>query len=213
MILIPTIPQPNHEELRYCLRLIEIHHPEQEVTICGYLPEWLTNVNYLPFNDSPNYQFKARNIYNKIVHTFEQTGVDDLLFFNDDHFIFATVDYYHHKGKMTTEGRAPNGTYTALLRNTMQQFPNCNDFDTHCPIWYNNERFKALSQLDWTIPHGYGIKTSYCTLNGIEGEYYPDLKFRDTIGDLTNRLYFSTSNETNLLPLKNLLTNKSKFEK
>lgn len=211
MILIPLRYQPSYEELRYCLRAIEAHHPTDRIMIAGSLPPWINNVIHLPMEDNPHHEFKARNIYLKIAEAFKYC--DELLFFNDDHIILSPVNYLHHKGVMTTDNRQSNGTYTALLRNTLHLFPGCNDYDTHCPIWYDKEKFKQLTAMDWNKPHGYGIKTSYCMLNKLEGQYYPDLKFRRTIGNIENRLYFSTNDSCDLNPLKAIYPVKSKFER
>jgi hypothetical protein len=212
MIVIPLTQQNSYEEIRYCLRAIDKFHEEQQVMIVGNtLPEWVKNITHLLHNDYPHFEFKARSIYEKILSAFDY--MDEMLFFNDDHIILAKVDYLHHKGKMDPNDRHKNGSYTALLRNTSAQFPGCMDYDTHCPIWYEKEKFKNLAQLNWNKPHGYGIKTSYCSLNNLTGTYYPDLKFRQTIGDIEGRLYFSTDNCTNLTPLKDLFPVKSKFER
>ena len=211
MIFIPLRNQTSYEELRYCLRAIELHHPDQEVMIAGTLPNWIKNVIHLPFTDAIHHEFKARNIYLKIKEGFRYT--DEMLFFNDDHIIQAPVDYLHHKGLMIIENRHQNGTYTALLRNTLRQFPGCYDYDTHCPIHYNKEMFAKLETLDWNKPHGYGIKSSYCALNNLVGTFYPDLKFRHKIGDIEGRLYFSTDDSCDLSKLKEILPNRSKFEK
>lgn len=211
MIVIPLKQQPSYNELIYCLRAIEIHHPEQEVMIVGSLPTWIKNVIHLPFKDGLHHEYKARNIYLKIKEAFRYC--DEMIFFNDDHIILAPVDYIHHKGLMTIDNRHTLGTYTALLRNTMAKFPGCMDFDTHCPIVYNKENFAKLEALDWNKPHGYGIKTSYCMLNGIVGGFYPDLKFRHTIGDIEGRMYFSTDDSCDLSKLKEIYKNRCKFEK
>lgn len=213
MILIPLIRNGENDELRYCLRGIEQHHPELPVAIAGYLPEWVKNVTHIPFQDNKNYEYKTRNIYLKILAAFKLT--DRVLFFNDDHFIQAPVDYYHHKGKMTLEGRVKNGTYYRLLQNTTETFPGCNDYDTHCPIWYERNQFEKLAALDWNRNYAYGIKTAYCVLNGITGEYYPDLKFRDRVNldKVKGRPYFSTSDCCDIRPLQQLYPNKSKYER
>lgn len=211
MIVIPLRYQPSHNELRYCLRAIQQHHPEQDVTIVGYLPDWCKNTYHITATDNPNHEYKARSIYEKILLAFEY--MDEMLFFNDDHIILAPVTYLHHKGAIDLTNRQSNGTYTALLRNTVTRFPGCMDYDTHCPIWYKRSMFEKLKELNWSKPHGYGIKTSYCMLNGLEGEYYPDLKFRQTIGNIENRLYFSTDDCTNLEPLKALFPKPSRFER
>lgn len=211
MIVIPLRIQPQYEELRYCLRAIEKYHPEQEILLVGAKPDWGKMMYHISHYDNPNHERKAQNIYNKILLAFEFT--DKLLFFNDDHIILSPVNYLHHKGPIDLSTRQSNGTYTALLRNTLKVFPGANDYDTHCPIYYEKEKFNKLSILDWDKPHGYGIKTSYVYLNKLQGEFYPDLKFRQTIGNIEGRLYFSTDDCTNLIPLKIIFPNKSRFEK
>lgn len=212
MILIPLIRTGENDELRYCLRGIAQYHPEQEVMIAGHLPQWVRNVQHVPFRDNQNYEYKTRNIYLKILEAFKHS--DRVLFFNDDHFIQAQVDYVHHKGQMTMAGRNASGTYARLLQNTMETFPGCNDYDTHCPIWYERDKFAKLAALDWDRHYAYGIKTAYCVLNGIAGEHYPDLKFtaKVIISQTKGRPYFSTSDSCDIRPLAQLYPNKSKFE-
>jgi hypothetical protein len=213
VIIIPLRIQPTYEELRYCLRAIEQYHPEQKVMIVGELPHWVRGVMHVSYPDNPHYEYKARNIYSKVAAAFKAVDCSELLFMNDDHIILAPVTYLHHKGVMDPNDRHKYGSYTALMRNTVQVFGHVMDYDTHCPIWYNREMFSKLATLDWNKPHGYGIKTSYCALNNLQGEYYPDLKFDRAIGDITGRLYFSTGDNCNLDGLKKLFPNKSKFER
>lgn len=211
MIVIPLIQQANYDELRYCLRGIEKQHPKEDVMLVGALPTWAKNIIHLPHQDSRHCEFKARNIFHKIISAFDYC--EKMIFFNDDHIIFEPVTYLHHKGLMTTEGRSPNGTYTALLRNTMQQFPGCYDYDTHCPIVYEKEAFLRLKTLNWNKPFGYGIKSSYAAINGLKGEFYQDVKFSRVVGDFKGRKYISTLDGCDLRPLNAVYPNKSKFER
>ena len=87
------------------------------------------------------------------------------------------------------------------------------DYDTHCPIVYQKETFKALNIFNWEKPYAIGIKTAYANIAQLKGEFYPDLKFKTTIGDISNRLYFSTGDNCNLAPLHKIYPHKSKFEK
>lgn len=212
--VIPLREQDSYEELRYCLRSLDKYHPGIKLIIVGpKKPDWLINCKHILFRDAEHHEWKSKNIFDKTIAAFKHAR--NLLFLNDDHILFAPVDYYHHKGplEMNIAGRNPIGTYTQTLMNTYKVYGNVNDFDTHCPIWYEKENFEKLWKLDWTVPHGYGIKTSYCAANNIAGEFYPDMKFMDKIGDLTNRLYISTDDNCILNGFEKLFPYKSRFER
>ena len=205
--------QNNYDELRYALRSLCSHYPETELILIGpQVPAWIKNVQHINFPDATFHEWKAKNIFDKTLAAFKHT--ERLLFMNDDHILLSPVNYSHHKGPLidNIKGRNPIATYTVTLQNTYDVFGEVNDFDTHCPIWYDREAFNKLVELDWTKAHGYGIKTSYCAANGIEGEYYPDLKFMDKVGDYTGRLYFTVDDNCQLLGLKNLFPEKCIFE-
>lgn len=212
-VAIPLKAQTNYNELRFALRSLCKYHPDCELLIIGpKLPDWIKGVSHIKFPDAQFHEWKSKNIYDKVVKAFDHA--DELIFMNDDHMLLAPVNYYHHKGKLVDHisKRNPIGTYTILLQNTYDVFGDVNDFDTHCPIIYKKTEFEKISSLDWSKPHGYGIKTSYCALNGITGEFYPDLKFNDAIGDITGRLYFTTEDTCRLNGLSQLFPDKSKFE-
>jgi len=121
----------------------------------------------------------------------------DFCFFNDDHYILKPINAkdfpYHHKGELIRE---QNGTrYMQTVRNTIEIVgARQMNYDTHCPIIFNAERyrktFEGMKFPEW----GYCLKTLYCWFNNVEGEYYEDLKISDIphYGQLDNRLYFST---------------------
>ncbi len=205
-IIIPLGTGSLHDniELRFCLRSIEkFITGVDEVFMIGERPAWLKNVVHIPAIDRPGSNYKQQNIYTKILAACADPALsDNFLFFNDDHFIlkpfFASMFPYHHKGKMSLECRQPHEPYYKTLKNTMNLHPGCLNFDTHCPIIYNKERFKALKMI-WP-QYGYCIKSVYCSTGNIEGEYYPDLKIQGKktakeIRELiTGRPYFSIGN-------------------
>jgi len=212
-VAIPLKKQAQYNELRYALRSLSLQYPYAEVVLIGpVIPEWVTNIRHIIHEDAKFHEWKSLNIYNKI-----QVALKDyerVLFMNDDHYLLSGVYYSHHKGLLTVEGRNPIGTYTKLLQNTIDALQTgAFDFDTHCPIWYDRDKFAALAALDWTKQHGYGIKSCYCGLNNIEGDYYPDLKFNGHIGDVTGRLYFSTEDTCHIKGLKDLFPNPCVYEK
>lgn len=212
-VAIPLKQQNNYNELKYALRSLCKQYSDCQLIIIGpKLPDWITKITHIDFPDAKGYEYKARNIFEKTLQAFEVT--DRLLFMNDDHILLAQVNYSHHKGKIADNiaSRNPLGCYTQVLKNTEAAFGDVYDFDTHCPIWYDKEKFEKLTVLDWGKLWGYGIKSSYCAVNEIEGEYYPDLKFMDKIRDYTDRLYFTVDDNCQLQGLQQLFPSKSKFE-
>lgn len=214
MVAIPLKKQTNYNELRFALRSLCKVYPDCEVIIIGSLPSWIKGVEYIEYPDANHYEWKSKNIFEKTLKAFELT--DRILFMNDDHILLSPVTYSHHKGRLidNIKARNPIGCYTQTLMNTYERFGDIMDLDTHCPIWYDKEKFEPLKELDWSRMHGYGIKSSYCALNNIEGDFYPDLKFMNRIDrwQLIDRLYFTVDDNCDLSELKNIFPDKCKFE-
>lgn len=225
--IIPLKKQSNYDELRYCLRALCLQYPDIRLVIVGpERPEWINRdceiFRQVWYEDAISYEWKSKNIFDKTLAGFRWSGQDKLLFLNDDHYILAPVDYSHHKGLLKDHiaKRNPLGCYTHTLQNTLQTLGEVGigkiyDFDTHCPIWYEYHRFKNFAHsVDWTKPHGYGIKTLYCSWHNIIGEYYEDIKFHESVkaDEVKDRLYFSTEDGCRLNELEKLFPHKCKFE-
>jgi hypothetical protein len=216
----------NNLELLYCLRSIDTYlKGVGNVFLIGHCPEWVTNVIHIPKDDDSRNRFRDRNIMEKMLVACSDERVSkEFLMIHDDHFLLETVrassfPYVHH-GPMTP---GP-GQYGKTKGNTMAILGrNINDYDSHCPILFNKNMFKsAIAPVDWDKWYGYCLKTIYCVFNGIEGEYYPDLKIRYT-SDMNvremikGRRWFSSSDRAlHHNPLRDLLDelypNKSKYE-
>lgn len=171
-------------ELRYALRSIEKYlNGYGQVFIVGELPEWVNKdlVIHIPKEDDPRNRFRDRNICEKITLACKDKRIShDALMWHDDHFLLEEIEaskfpYVHHG----TMNPGP-GQYGNTKKNTMALFgQNINDYDSHCPILFNKNKFiTASGSIDWSKWYGYCLKTVYCIWNGIEGEYYPDLKIR-----------------------------------
>lgn len=209
-------------ELRYSLRSLAKYQQFRNVYVIGEKPYWLQNVVHVPFDESKQSRFKERNIFGKVLNACSWQGLSkSFLFINDDHFLlepFDTVKYYH-KGPIDLNRKTDD--YKRTLKNTLN-FGCKLDFDTHCPILYSIAGFKTLQRLDWNKPFGYGIKSLYCFLFNIKGEYYPDLKIdkRYSIEELkqltADRKFFSIGDKGLTDTMKQLLhelfPDKSKFE-
>jgi hypothetical protein len=188
-IVIPlgTGSRNNDLELRYALRSIEKYMTGYgDVFIVGDHPDWLRNVIHIPSHDYGDKTYhKERNIYTKIMAAIADYRVtEDFLFMNDDHFLLQDYEagkfpYYCH-GWLSEFMTVTD--YKCTVANMLQLFTDpVPYFDVHCPILYNKYHFKvAMSQLDWSKPFGYCIKTVYCNaVIGLTAQGYPDLKINE----------------------------------
>jgi hypothetical protein len=175
-----------NKELRYCLRSIEQHlSGAGNVFIVGHCPDWLTNVIHIPLEEDARNRFRDRNIMLKMLEACKDSRVsDDFLMVHDDHFLLADYEAgafpYYHMGLMNEGvglyGETKQNTKSLLCR---EMHDTINNFDCHCPIVFNKHRFKTtVPHVGWDRPHGYCLKTLYCVMNGIEGEYMDDIKIR-----------------------------------
>lgn len=215
-----------HLELRMCLRSIEKHlNGVRNVIIVGYCPDWVSGVIHIPFEEDPRNRFRDRNIYNKIAAAFKRRDVsDNILMVHDDHFLLQDYDAgafpYYHCGPLVPG----HGQYAHTKENTINVLGECNNYDTHCPIVFNKQKFiDTVGQVDWSKWYGYCIKTLYCVLNGIEGECYEDMKIRlpltypEIIEQISGRKWFSIGDrcfvENGMFKvLGDLYSNKSNYE-
>ncbi len=200
-----------NNELRYCLRGIVKHLTGwNQIVIIGEKPSWLKpdyRLLHVSFPEKPSAINKEKNIHLKIMFAIEKRFVkNNFLFMNDDHFLLhdfqAPLFPDYHKGRLSPAGLPDNSNYRKTILNTLKQLhskwiPEPLHFDTHCPIIYNCETYvKHLGGLSWPN-FGYCIKSMYGNLEGLKGEYYPDLKtgvwYSGTNQELKDRLYFSTS--------------------
>lgn len=216
-------------ELRYCLRGIEMYACDVEnVFIIGERPSFLSNVIHIHAVDMDGHEYKERNIYSKIMLACSDKRVsDDFLFFNDDHFLLAPFDpsTYHYKESLreTQMNRKVKDAYYLAICNTLGYIGDGKNFDVHCPIVYNKERFKrTVGTASWYQKGGFLIKSLYCNMNGIVGSYFQDLKITKPFSrwDLNilirKRPYFSVGdhgiNDNLKQLLKDLYPNPSRYE-
>jgi len=223
-------------QLRYALRSLEKHLKGYgQVFLLGRAPTWLRNVVEIQTPDIDwNYMHlhqKELAIYNKIKVACGSPNVtDDFLLMNDDHYLLqdfnaATFPLYW-SGDMEEEADRPD-IYANTCRNTVKALRAAKapilNYDCHCPILYNKERFKVVESLDWGVKYGYGIKSMYANLNGLRGIMCSDLKFRSPVSyhiashAISTQPFFSTDDKAIDTSMVNLLSSlyptKSRFEK
>lgn len=176
----------DNNELRYALRSIEKNCTGVgQLWIIGERPDFLINVNHIPFEDTRN---KEANIMHKIMRACNEPQVsDDFFFTNDDIFINTGLDirtlpaFRREISLVDAAKRLGSGNYAAAVHNTIkalrERFLPINHFDGHVPIIYNKQKFIDVMQLyDWNVQNGYVIKSLYCNTLRIPGEVLPDHK-------------------------------------
>ena len=205
--------------MRFALRGIHMYVPEAEITLIGAKPDWVKGVHHVLANDSPEAQFRERNIFRKLL----LSPHEEFLYANDDHFLLAPW-----QGKNYHEKRLENKLYTLVrgsiyrqtVNNTLRFFPKAFNFDVHCPITMNLSGLKLLEKYRWETPYGHCLKTLYAAVHRIEGEPCVDLKIRQVPKDLhaevASREWFSTAdgifNADVIKAMRELYPHKSRWE-
>lgn len=172
------------DELRFSLRSVEKYlSGYDKVWIIGERPEWLQNINHIPFDDDitkpPDY-----NIMRKISRAIEEPELtDDFLFLNDDHFLLHPFTanefpYFYEKTLEVYLKERGSDTYGRRAKNTLEHLKANNlptkHFDIHFPIIYNKSLFlqHVTNAVDWN-KNAYVIKSMYANsllIEGVEGK-------------------------------------------
>ena len=222
-IVIPYNPDI-HEglELLYCLRSIEQNLIGfTDLVLIGRPPDWC-KVKWIPVQDYAGR--KQFTIYQKLL----TVEADNFLMFNDDHFLLQPLQVsdfkYWHNGLLSDElNRGLSMRYREAVNNTLKIFdtvPNMLNFDIHTPIIYNKRKFKLLFGKK---QEELCIKSYYCNLLSMEGEYMEDCKIDSLLSEeaikerIKDLLFFSTGSNAIREPMKRVLQelypNKSRWEK
>jgi len=209
ILIIPLRNDGRYEQLRFALRSITRHHKVDRCIVVGGRPAWYTG-EHIQHKDYPHIR-KEQNIRDKVL-TAAATITGEFMFANDDHILLAPLTKIYNKGSMEPElaKRIGNGSYTRCLRNTYQRYGNVPNVDTHCPMIMDAELVQRTN-FDWP-DFGIGFKTCYAQENNIASEYYPDCKV-STLREVSNRLWFSMTDQFNVKELFAYFPEKSTFEK
>ena len=129
-----------NNELRYSIRSFVKYFPAlSRIVVVGYLPDWLQNVEYTPFEDGPR---KQLNIHLKTLAACEVC--DEFIQAADDHFLLApqTFSTYYYSG-LLREKKYEN-KYAIPLENTLQIYPLGKFFNLHLPMKINSEEYAII---------------------------------------------------------------------
>jgi len=210
-------------ELVYALRSLQDKLKlESEVFICGEKINSLQGLKYIHCKDEKGKEWKERNIYRKILAACNDDRVsENFIFMNDDHYLLEELETipYLHKGELMDTMKKANVDYRRSLNHSrkylLSQGKPTLDYDTHFPIIYNKRKFSATFVcMNWEVPFGYVIKSIYCNINGVPGEYGGDykihvpMKYHQLKERLKNKKFFSTADgvmNTDMIKLLNEL--------
>lgn len=217
-------------ELKYCLRSIEKNFSNVgTVVIVGDKPAWRTkNIYYIRFEESNNNHHRAQNICQKILAACSVGITDNFLFMNDDHFILGQYDLYYfpfyHRGPFNLTRLRNHPSQLIQTQNTINRFGSkMFDYDIHCPIIYNKERFINTFRGLKFPEYGYCLKSYYMALNKRHSILTKDLKFieplrkEEILAQVEGRSWFSTGDAAMvrgemIKALEQLYPQKSRYE-
>jgi hypothetical protein len=157
-IVIPYIMGPdNGLELRYALRSIEknFKHNNYEIIVIGEKPNWLTNVNHVPFTRIENRDFRAfedqiMKLYvaltecflsNDFIWTYDDTyftsevRIDDIMTLKAARRIVSSTEIESFPG---------GSNWRTCIKQAIEDTGGVYVFETHLPRWYNKRKMLTL---------------------------------------------------------------------
>jgi hypothetical protein len=176
--------------LRQCIKSVhkfvaDVH----KIYVIGEQPKSVDNVFYIPHEEDNNTICRDRNIYDKIRLACDLDYISDpFLLVYDDYVFLKPYEYkVYHSGELTTENFFEHQEFYHTLKNTIEVLGrSAKRYAAHCPLLIDKDKFRNIN-VDWNRKFGYCIKTLYCNINGIEGEYHADFKLRAQ--DSKQRIY------------------------
>lgn len=199
-------------ELIYAIRGFEKHLKGiGDIYIIGNRLSSLQGLKYIQCRDDQGSKWKERNIYRKILAACKDERVsEEFCFCNDDQMILKDFDLnnlpFYHKNNLEGTMENNKGDYRKSLNHTRKYLLSKGketwDYDTHFPIVYNKQKFIdtfAMEGINWDQPFGYTIKSIYCNINSVEGEFGGDCKIHSKMNyeeiekKVGNKSFFSTS--------------------
>lgn len=207
-----------------------------QLFVCGEKDNRLEGVKYINCKDDKSSKYKERNIYRKILAACNDDRLsENFIFTNDD--IFLTQEFnaeqlpFYHKGELSNTMLKNSGDYRKSLNHSRKFLEKMAkrtlDYDTHFPIVYNKTDFLHIfvhnNNLNWEQPFGYVIKSLYCNMKNVKGEYGGDCKvqakmsYEELKQKVSGKSFFSTSdgaiNDDMIRLLEELYPQKSIYER
>lgn len=209
-VVIPYKEQPGHTALIYALHSLTGH----KVVIVGDKPYWLKNALHISCGDKEGGQYKEANIFRKLLKACHDDRVSDPFVYSmDDVFYLQPIteeQFYQGTLQEKIERVRQSGfenNYLKTMRQTLSALikkglPTLH-YDIHGPTIIHKEKFLKLTQFDWKIDWGYGIRSLYGNVNKIEATNISDCKIdsphlQDELEERTaGRAFFSVGDKIN----------------
>lgn len=222
-----------NNEIRYSLRSLEKYgHNVGQVYVVGQKPSFISDkIKYIKAADIGT---PATNHWYKVKRFFVETGIKKACYMMDDIFFIKNVDlekypYYCH-GDLKKYTDIGTNNYHRMITDTKLELEDENkpitNFEIHCPIIYEKDKFESLEQKFYKIKgrhrHFVGVRSYYCNMNGIKGITCDDMKIRKPhmktwLEKIKNSDCFSTSDDVIKMGVGDWLIKKfpnpSKYEK
>ncbi len=162
-----------NNELRYSIRSFVKYTNVSRIIIVGYLPDWIQNVEHIPFDDGPR---KQLNIHLK---TLAACQIElEFIQAADDHFILQPVEFSARHYSGTLLEKKFNGNYANACYNTLAVCgPKSRFYNLHIPMRINAVHYEsAVGLQDWQHKE-YLIKSLYANkIPGADIELPGDVK-------------------------------------
>lgn len=198
-------PGDDNEELRHSLRSLDQNYQPDRVVIAGYMPNWVTNVKYIPV-EPPKTRHKVNKVLANIFAAIDDPDVtDDFVFMNDDIFFLhptpdiprlnrGPFDRFVDKYSPTRSKYGIGAKQTLRLIRHFCPAPLC--YALHAPMVINKDKFlEALSLRDKyniypIVPHYRTLYGNYVNYGGQTVEDFKVIGRHDPI--YTHRQFAST---------------------
>lgn len=221
-----------NNEIKYSLRSLEKYGKNvRDVYICGNKPHFVNNK--IKWVEAYDIGYASANHWHKVRKFFRQTNVKKVLYMMDDVFFTKDSDLEHYPYYQRGELEIPPknaSTYQICLGNTRKVLQGMHkpikNFEVHCPIIYERDKFLALTDKFNTLrkqyPNFVGVRSLYANNYNIEGVFSEDVKLGGkhmaNKEEKMNRLdCFSIADEVIKMGMDKILQEKfpkkSKFEK
>lgn len=170
-VFYPLINQSawQYNELRYSIRSFVKYTAVDRIIVVGYKPEWLQNVEHIPFEDGPR---KEYNIHMKTLAASEVC--DEFIQASDDHFVLAPTDFNTHYYSGFLRDKKYENKYQVKVDNTLKAVPNGVFYNIHVPMKMNSAEYKMIMSIyNWSL-HELLIKSIYGNFaEGYSQQYMP----------------------------------------
>lgn len=210
IFMIPLHPQEDYTELKFVLRSLE-KWADEVIIVGDDLPSWIKNVTWIPIKDISGR--KQLSIRKKIISALEYKS--EFLFLSDDVYLLTeTQKIYYSDGSIKNRGESGSRPLQIQLEGMGKPLK---DYDVHCCIYYEREKFKELEVFQAECI----IKSAYGNFHELESIEMWDFKVNKKMAPeeikqaIKNRPYFSTGPQglKYALPvLEELWPLKSRFE-